>query len=84
MKSRKKIALSATDVETIINDLSVLVVSMDRIGSIYHDRPKKRTAEMYKFFHKEHEEEGVPRRCFRERRCSCATERNCFVLASNG
>ena len=49
MKSRRTIELAATDVEKIINDLSLLVVSMDRIGSSYPDKPRKHALEMDKF-----------------------------------
>ncbi len=49
MKSRRTIALAATDVEKIINDLSLIVVSMDRIGSSYHDEPRKHALEIDKF-----------------------------------
>jgi hypothetical protein len=49
MKSERTIVLVATDVEKIINDLSLLVVSMDRIGSSYHDKPRKHALEVDKF-----------------------------------
>jgi len=41
--------LPARDVEKIINDLSLVVVSMDRIGTTYHDKPRLLASEMEKF-----------------------------------
>jgi len=52
MKSRRVIELSASDVEELIRDLSLLIVSMDRIGSTYCDDPKRRAVEMHKYFSK--------------------------------
>ena len=49
MKSEKTIKLSATGVENIIKDLSLIIVSMDHIGSKYHDNPKQYAAETNKF-----------------------------------
>lgn len=48
-KAARTITLSATDVEKIINDLSLLVVSMDRIGSTYYDRPRRLAVEFERF-----------------------------------
>jgi hypothetical protein len=51
MKS-KKIKLSQTAVEKMIKDLSLLVVSSDRIGSTDFDDPKQGDVEMQKYFRK--------------------------------
>ena len=50
MKSRKFIKLPAADVGKMIKDLSLLIVSMDRIGSTYNDDPKQHAVEMDKDF----------------------------------
>jgi len=49
MKDTRTIEVTAKDVETIIKDLSLVVVSMDRIGAAYHDNLDKRTVEAYRF-----------------------------------
>lgn len=51
-KVKRTIAISATDVEKIIYDLSLLVVSMDRLGSTYYDKPRLLTQENEKFMQK--------------------------------
>ncbi|HEX3798871.1 MAG TPA: hypothetical protein VH413_09230 [Verrucomicrobiae bacterium] len=48
-KKGRTITLSATSVEKIINDLSLLVVSMDRIGSTYYNKPRKQALELDNF-----------------------------------
>jgi hypothetical protein len=50
MKPRKIIKLPARSVEMLINDLSLLIVSMDHIGSAYYDDPKLQALEMDKYF----------------------------------
>lgn len=50
MKSRKTIALPATKVAEMIKDLSIVVVSLDQIGSTFYDDPKQRAVELEKFF----------------------------------
>lgn len=50
MKSHKIIKLQARSVEKVINDLSLLIVSMDRIGSTYYNDPKQRALEKDKYF----------------------------------
>lgn len=45
----KKITLRAADVKTIIKDLSVVVVSMDHIGSTYYNAPRECAMELGKF-----------------------------------
>ncbi|HEX3627407.1 MAG TPA: hypothetical protein VH280_18530 [Verrucomicrobiae bacterium] len=50
MTSGKTIKLPAKNVEKIINDLSLLIVSMDQIGSTYYDDPKQQALEMDKYF----------------------------------
>ena len=52
MKPRKIIKLPAKSVEKLINDLSLLIVSMDHIGSTYYDDPKQQALEMDKYFSK--------------------------------
>lgn len=50
MKSRKKfIKIPVSDVEKLIKDLGVLVVSLDHLGSTYHDDPKQLAIETAKF-----------------------------------
>jgi hypothetical protein len=50
MKPKKIIKLPARSVEKLINDLSLLIVSMDHIGSTYYDDPKRRAFEKDKYF----------------------------------
>ena len=50
MKSKITIKLAATDVEQMIKDLSLLVVSMDHIGSTDFTDPKQGGVEMRKYF----------------------------------
>ena len=50
MKPDRTIALSAVDVEKIIHDLSLLIVSMDRIGSTFHNKPKRQATELDQYF----------------------------------
>ena len=49
MKSERTIKLSATDVETIIKDLSLLVVSLDRMGSTYYKNRNQRAIALDEF-----------------------------------
>jgi hypothetical protein len=49
-KRKKTISLPATKVAEMIKDLSVVVVSLDRIGSSFYDDPKQREVELAKFF----------------------------------
>ena|ERR1700733_5973910 len=51
-KSEKQIKLDASDVRSMIKDLSLIVVSLDRIGSTYYNKPKKRMVEKEKYFNK--------------------------------
>lgn len=50
MKPFRTVELSVSDVEQAIRDLSLLVVSLDRIGSAYHDDPVQRVAAAGKYF----------------------------------
>lgn len=49
MKFKKTISLPALEVKEMIKDLSVIVVSLDRIGSAYYDNPRKRAVELSGF-----------------------------------
>jgi hypothetical protein len=51
-RATRIIKLSAIDVENIINDLSLLIVSLDRMGSEYHDKPRLLALETDKFMRK--------------------------------
>jgi len=50
MKSKRYIKLPASDVRKLIKDLSLFVVSMDRIGSTFYDDEKQREIEEYRYF----------------------------------
>jgi len=52
MKSKRTIKLPASDVESMIKDLSLLVVSMDCMGSTYCNRPRQLALEENKYFRK--------------------------------
>jgi len=52
MKSKRTITLAASDVNSMINDLSLIVVSMDHMGSTYYDSPRKLAQESEKFLQK--------------------------------
>jgi hypothetical protein len=52
MKSKKYIKVDASAVRKMIMDLSLLAVSMDRLGSTYYNRPQKRIVEQEKYFYK--------------------------------
>lgn len=43
------IEIRRRDVETMIHDLSLVVVSLDRLGSTYYNRPRKLDAETIRF-----------------------------------
>lgn len=48
--NRKRILLNRRDVETLIRDLNLLVVSLDRLGSTFDD-PGRHALEVDKFLH---------------------------------
>jgi hypothetical protein len=50
MATKKQIQLSADHVRTFLRDLEVLVVSLDRLGSAFHDKPERLAIETDKFF----------------------------------
>jgi hypothetical protein len=50
MKPKRMIKFKATDVEKMIKGLSLLVVSIDRIGSADFDDPKQGDVEMLEYF----------------------------------
>lgn len=52
MKTPRTVKLSAENVEIIIKELSLIVVSLDRIGSNYHDDPERHARETGKFLSK--------------------------------
>jgi hypothetical protein len=52
MKSKRTIKLSASGVESMIKDLSLIVVSMDHMGSTYYNRPRQLELEKIKYFRK--------------------------------
>jgi hypothetical protein len=51
MNSRKVVQMSSSEVEKVIKDLSLIVVSMDQIGSHYDDS-ERQAMEMYQYFSK--------------------------------
>ena len=52
MNRRKTIKLSLKKVNRMINDLSLAVVSLDRLGSTYHNKPGKLRIELERYFKK--------------------------------
>ena len=52
MKSKKFIKISASEIESIIKSLSLIVVSIDHMGSAYYNKPKQLANEEQKFFEK--------------------------------
>jgi len=47
----QNIQLSRRDVERLIRHLNILVVSFDRLGSTFHNDPKRHALETDKFLH---------------------------------
>ena len=50
MKLKKTITLPASEVAEIIKALSIVVVSLDRIGSTFYDDPSQRAVAKGEFF----------------------------------